>query len=161
MDIIMLHFADPDKMADYNNDSIPEVIVQHEKAADYYSVSSINLAKEVNNRIINGEFTWRDDFKNLHPSTFGQRIYFRTINHFFDVSWKEPAESVMEPHKLPERTLDPFSYINGHFLPKLMHQKVRDGLSQKTGNQVKGSRQGRDLSMWMYLRLHNPVQFLH
>jgi len=117
MDIIMMHFADQDKMADYNNDRIPEVIVQHETAAEYYSVSSINLAKEVNNRIINGEFTWRDDFKNLHPSPFGQKIYFRTINHFFDESWKNPAANEMRPHSLPEKPLDPFSYINGHFLP--------------------------------------------
>jgi pimeloyl-ACP methyl ester carboxylesterase/lysophospholipase L1-like esterase len=117
MDIIMMHFADQDKMADYNNDRIPEVILQHEKAAEYYSVSSINLAKEVNDRILNGEFTWRDDFKNLHPSPFGQRIYFRTIRHFFDISWKDRAASEMGPHLLPSRTLDPFSYINGHFLP--------------------------------------------
>lgn len=117
MDIIMMHFADQDKMADYDNDRIPEVIVQHEKAAEYYYVSSINLAKEVNNRIINGEFTWRDDFKNVHPSPFGQGIYFRTIKHFFDVSWKEQPASEMRPHELPSKALDPFSYINGHFMP--------------------------------------------
>ena len=97
MDIVMLHFADQDKMADYNRGAIPTVIVQHEKVAEYYGISSINLAKEVNDRILNGEFTWRDDFKNLHPSPFGQEIYFRTIAHFFETSWGKPATEWKNP----------------------------------------------------------------
>ena len=70
MDIIMMHFVDPDKMAAYNRGEEPEVILQHEKVADYYKIASINLAKEVNNRILNGEFSWKDDFKDLHPLSF-------------------------------------------------------------------------------------------
>lgn len=115
MDVIMLHFADQDKMADYNNGIVPEVIQQHEKVAEYYSVNSINLAKEVNDRILNGEFTWRDDFRDLHPSPFGQELYFKTIKYLFETSWKEPAGKELITRLLPEKTLDPFSYINGHF----------------------------------------------
>ena len=99
MDIVMLHFADQDKMADYNNGKTPEVITQHEKVAEYYTIPSINLAKEVNDRILNGEFTWRDDFKDLHPSQFGQTIYFRTIEHFFETSWNDPVASEPSPKK--------------------------------------------------------------
>jgi hypothetical protein len=116
MDIVMMYFADQDKMADYNNDKTPEVIVQHEKVAEYYSIPSINFAKEVNDRILNGEFSWRDDFKNLHPSPFGQKIYFRTIKYFFETSWKNSVVSEQKPKLLPGKTLDPFSYINGNFL---------------------------------------------
>jgi sialidase-1 len=115
MDIIILHFADQDKMADYNNGRVPGVIQQHEKVAGYYEVTSVNLAKEVNDRILNGEFTWRDDFKNLHPSPFGQKIYFRTIKNLFEVSWTNTASTAMVPHNFPERNLDYFSYVNGHF----------------------------------------------
>ena len=117
MDIVMLYFVDQDKMADYNNDKTPEVIMQHEKVAEYYTIPSINLAKEVNDRILNGEFTWRDDFRELHPSQFGQTIYFRTIEHFFETSWNDPIVSEPTPKILPNKTLDPFSYINGHFEP--------------------------------------------
>ncbi|HEX2976634.1 MAG TPA: SGNH/GDSL hydrolase family protein [Bacteroidales bacterium] len=116
MDIIMLHFADQDKMADYNNGKVPEVIQQHEKVAAYYSIPSINLAKEVNDRVINGEFSWRDDFKNLHPSPFGQKLYFRTIEHFFKVSWQGEGKKSLVAHNLPERKLDYFSYANGHYV---------------------------------------------
>jgi hypothetical protein len=115
MDIVMLHFADQDKMADYNNGKTPEVIVQHEKVAEYYNVPSINLAREVNDRILEGEFTWRDDFKNLHPSPFGQAIYLRTIRYFFETSWGNPVPGKQTPRQLPDKALDPFSYIHGQF----------------------------------------------
>ncbi|MCK5705346.1 MAG: SGNH/GDSL hydrolase family protein [Cyclobacteriaceae bacterium] len=68
MDIITMYFVDPDKMEDYTNGLIPEVIKNHEKVASQYHVSSINLAKEVTDRINAGEFSWKKDFKNLHPS---------------------------------------------------------------------------------------------
>ncbi len=117
MDIVLLHFADKDKMADYNNGIVPEVIQQHEKVAEYYSVNSINLAKEVNDRILNGEFTWRDDFRDLHPAPFGQELYFRTIKYMFETLWQEPSGTEQKSISLPGKTLDPFSYINGHFEP--------------------------------------------
>lgn len=117
MDIIMLHFVDKDKMADYNNNKTPEVILQHEKVAEYYAIPSINFAKEINDRILNGEFTWRDDFKDLHPSPFGQTLYFRTIRHFFETSWKDSVTCEYKPKLIPDKTLDPHSYTNGHFEP--------------------------------------------
>ncbi len=117
MDIVMMYFVDQDKMADYNKGITPEVIQQHEKVAEYYNVSSINLAKEVNDRVLNGEFTWRDDFKDLHPSPFGHEIYFRTIQHFFETSWQKPAIGGLKPKVRPAKTLDVNSYINGHFEP--------------------------------------------
>ena len=117
MDIVMLHFVDQDKMSDYNNGKTPEVILQHEKVAQYYNIPSINFAKEVNDRILNGEFTWRDDFKNLHPSPFGQALYIKTIQHFFETSWKNPPVGKFVPKSLPDVILDACSYINGHFEP--------------------------------------------
>ncbi len=117
INIVMLHFVDQDKMADYNNGKTPEVITQHEKVADYYAIPSINFAKEVNDRILNGEFTWRNDFKNLHPSPFGQEVYFRTIKYFFETSWKNSTAIQQIPKLLPNKLLDSFSYIKGHFDP--------------------------------------------
>lgn len=125
MDIIMMYFVDPDKMSDYNQGKTPEVIVQHEKVASHYNLTSINLAKEVNDRILNGEFSWKDDFKDLHPSPFGQGIYARTIiwtlEQLFDVSDK----SLSSLKIIPTRPLDPFSYFNGHFVPVKKAKKRR------------------------------------
>ena len=74
VDIVMMHFVDPQKMDDYNCMIEPEVIVNHSQVADHYNIPTINLAREVTDRINNGEFTWEEDFKNLHPSPFGQSV---------------------------------------------------------------------------------------
>ena len=82
VDIVMMHFVDPDKIADYNQNRIPEVILNHNLVADHYNIPTINLAREVTDRINNGEFSWNDDFIDLHPSPFGQGIYANSILHF-------------------------------------------------------------------------------
>ena len=74
-DIVFMHFVDPGKMKSYRKGIIPKVIQNHEKVAAHYKVVSLNLAKEVTDRIDAGEFSWAKDFKNLHPSPFGQGIY--------------------------------------------------------------------------------------
>ena len=72
MDIIVMHFVDPDKMKMYRAGVEPGVITNHNRVAKFYRLPVINLAKEVTDRIDHGEFTWEHDFKNLHPSPFGQ-----------------------------------------------------------------------------------------
>ena len=72
IDIITMYFVDPDKMKVYNNGQIPEVIKNHEMVASHYQVSSINLAKEVTDRINAGEFTWEGtwiEFRNGNVSS--------------------------------------------------------------------------------------------
>ncbi len=113
-DIIFMYFVDPDKMKLYRLDETPKVIINHEKVAAYYDIPSINLAKEVTDRIDAGEFTWKDDFKNLHPSPFGQGIYARSIIEFLNDSWIGTAaeDDKIKNHDLPE-PLDKLNYDNG------------------------------------------------
>ncbi len=117
MDIITMYFVDPDKIESYNNAKVPEVILNHEKVASHYQVSSINLAKEVTDRINAGEFTWEDDFKNLHPSLFGQMIYYKSIKAFLLKAWDIQPISDIKPnrHRLPTK-LDEFSYDHGRLV---------------------------------------------
>jgi len=79
MDIIMMSFADPDKTKDYDEGRVPTEIANHELIAGHYHLPSINLAREVHDRIRNSEFSWDKDFKDLHPSPFGQALYFKGI----------------------------------------------------------------------------------
>lgn len=116
MDIVMMYFVDPDKMADYNNGKIPDEIFNHNKIAETYEVSSINLAKEVTDRINAQEFNWKDDFKNLHPSPFGQDIYFRSIKTLLEKGWSQvDSKAKLLKHKLPTQ-IDKYSYINGDYV---------------------------------------------
>ena len=118
MYILMLHFVDPDKMADYNQGRTPEVIRKHEAVAEHYRVNSIDLAREVTERIRAGEFNWKDDFKDLHPSPFGHEVYARSIRAFLDKAFGEAVGGKgRSPRKRLPRPLDPFSYDGGRYLP--------------------------------------------
>ena len=114
-DIVFMHFADPGKMEDYNHGIIPAEIVNHEKVAGYYNIPSVNLAREVTWRINNREFTWEGDFVDLHPSPFGQNLYYTSISDLLRKCWHnvEAVNSPMLP--LPAR-LDPFCYEKGRLV---------------------------------------------
>lgn len=110
-DLVIMHFADPGKMEDYRNGKVPEVIQLHEKVAEHYNISTINLAKEVTERIDANEFDWENDFKNLHPSPFGQTIYFNSIKTFLEIAWEsdfrdEKKEVVEIPNPIDKANYD-------------------------------------------------------
>ncbi len=118
IDIVLMHFADPDKMEDYNAGKIPVVIVNHEKVASYYQTPSLNLALEVTERINAGQFDWKHDFRNLHPSRFGQNVYFRSMKRLMDAAWCEPltAADQTKAMPMPSEPLDKFSYFRGRYV---------------------------------------------
>jgi hypothetical protein len=127
MDIVLLHFVDPDKMAVIRRGSTPAVIESHERVADHYDVPSIDLAREVTERIHAGEFTWEKDFRDLHPTPFGHGVYSRSIRRMFDAAWKDssPAGATAGPYPLPE-PLDAKSYFRGR-LVELSAAKIESG----------------------------------
>jgi lysophospholipase L1-like esterase len=126
-DMVVMHFADPDKMAAYREGQIPEVIQNHEQVAAHYHIPTINLAKEVTERIDAGEFTWEDDFKDLHPSPFGQAIYFRSMKAFLEKAWSETVkkDERIEIHPIPE-PIDASNYGSGTLL-KAINARVING----------------------------------
>jgi sialidase-1 len=80
--------------------------------AEHYNVSTINLAKEVTERISAGEFDWQNDFKDLHPSPFGQHIYYQSMKQFLQNALISNEYVLSTMAELPE-PLDKFSYSNG------------------------------------------------
>jgi lysophospholipase L1-like esterase/pimeloyl-ACP methyl ester carboxylesterase len=126
MDIVIMHFADPDKMAEYRKEITPPEIQNHEKVAVHYGVSTINLAKEVTERIDNGEFTWENDFKDLHPSPFGQHIYFHSMKIFLESCWNTPVAAGEKPvaYTLPAK-LSKACYNRGILIPAVEAKPVK------------------------------------
>ncbi|WP_302774876.1 SGNH/GDSL hydrolase family protein [Phocaeicola coprocola] len=84
MDIIMMYFADPDKLADYKKGRIPDEICLQNNIADHYGIPVIDISREVYERIQAGEFSWEKDIKDLHPSPFGQKIYLSSMKVMLD-----------------------------------------------------------------------------
>ena len=126
MDVVLMHFVDPDKMADYRKGIVPMEIQNHEKVAVHYGLSTMNLAKEVTDRIDNGEFSWEKDFKNLHPSPFGHHIYFRSMKTFLDNCWSGfvAGDDKIAAYPLPEK-LAAGCYDQGKLIPSVQVKPVK------------------------------------
>lgn len=115
-DIIFMYFVDPDKMRDYDDGIVPQEIVNHERVAAHYNIPAINLAWEVTERIYNKEFTWESDFKNLHPSPFGQKVYYKSISRLLEEYYDQGRSRVAKTEDTLPSPLDPFSYDSGELI---------------------------------------------
>jgi sialidase-1 len=107
--VVLMAFAEPAKNADYDAGKEPVEVSVHQRLAKHYGASFINLAKEVYDRIKAGEFSWKFDFKDLHPSPYGQEVYFQTIKELLKLN-PGPASD----YKLPP-PIDRFSYTKGSY----------------------------------------------
>ena len=127
-DIIFLYFADTEKTGLYDQGQVPDVIKNHEIVADYYGISSLNLALETAERIRSGQFEWDRDFKDVHPSPFGQQLYAQSIIRMLNQLWKDPnpKREVIIAKKLPDALLDENSYLNGR-LADIRGAEIRKG----------------------------------
>lgn len=108
-DVVMMAFAEPKKNDDYDAGKEPVEVGVHERVAKHYGAVYINLAKEVYDRIKAGEFTWKYDFKDLHPSPYGQEIYAQTIKEMLKME-----SPVTGDISLPA-PMDRFSYDKGSY----------------------------------------------
>jgi sialidase-1 len=117
INIVLMHFVDLDKINDYNNGETPAVIQSHEKVAKHYNLPTINLAREVTERIRNKEFNWEDDFKNLHPSPFGQGVYARSMTTYLEQAFSDSVndDARVKNSIIPEK-LDGFCYDKGKLI---------------------------------------------
>lgn len=116
MDVVLLHFVDPGKMDEIRAGKTPAVIANHEKVADRYGIPSIDLAREVTDRIDAGEFTWDKDFKGLHPAPFGHELYARSISRLLNHAWKEVPTNVNVPARELPPPVDSASYFFGRLV---------------------------------------------
>ena len=115
VDIVMMHFACPDKLNDYNKGKTPQVIASFDSVAQHYGVPTLDITLEVAERIKRGEFSWKKDIKGLHPSEFGQQLYADSIERLLDKAWSEEPRPVTA-HPMPEK-LDPACYDEGQLFP--------------------------------------------
>lgn len=107
--VVLMAFAEPKKNDDYDAGKEPVEVGVHERVAKHYGAVYINLAKEVYDRIKAREFTWKYDFKDLHPSPYGQEIYAQTIKEMLKME-----SSATGDVKLPA-PMDRFTYDKGNY----------------------------------------------
>lgn len=113
MDIVQMHFAMPSHLTEYDLGQTPVPIEAHERVAEHYGCTSLNLTKEVADRIRAGEFTWKSGFNNVHPPPFGQRLYSNSMTRLLDAALAQ--EEAPKSHAIPRDPLDRKSYWQGRF----------------------------------------------
>jgi len=116
IDIVMQHFIYDPFIPILNEGKMPNVILNHEKVADYYQIPSINQAQEIAERMQAGEFNWIQ-FGGTHPAPLGQEYYAATIEYLFDKMWSVSyPDAQLKPHIIPTSPLENFSYFNGNLI---------------------------------------------
>jgi len=103
-DIIMLHFIYDPFIPLHAMGIRPDVVMNHERVANLYRITSIDFTNEIATRLENKELTW-EEFGGTHPAWEGAKYYTAAINRIFDLT---PTQSPA-PHTLPA-PLDTLSY---------------------------------------------------
>ena len=113
--LIMMAFVDEAKIAEYNEGKSPVEVKVHDELSSHYHLPFINLAEEVSKRIAHKEFTWEDDFKNIHPSAFGMEIYFNSIKTLLRKEWDGKTAVRLTAIQLPA-SLQRYTYGNADYV---------------------------------------------
>jgi len=115
-DVVLMHFVHDLHLASYGRGEVPHTVAIHEKVAEHYGCPSLDLSREVCARIRAGELTWEGDFRDLHPSPYGQQLYANSITRMLDTAWLgELEEGLVAGGGAVPVALDPASYGRGRF----------------------------------------------
>ena len=117
MDIVVTHFVNPPMLELLKHKKTPVSSGAHEAVAAHYGVSTIDLAREVAERIEANELTWAI-YGGTHPKPAGNRIAADMIEQLLGEAWAEKdrgEQGKASPHKLAS-VLDPGSYSQGRLI---------------------------------------------
>jgi len=102
MDIVMLHFIYEPFIPLLAEGETPDVIMNHERVANHYRLTSIDLAQEISDRMKAGVLTW-EEFGGTHPAWPGHLLYAGAISTLLDSTLSLPlSEYAATPHHIPE-----------------------------------------------------------
>lgn len=117
LDIVVTHFVNPPMLEQLQKDETPISSGSHDQVAAHYGISSIDLAREVAERIAAGTLTW-EEYGGTHPNDPGNRLAADMIADLLDAAWSDPIADHprSESHRLAKQ-IDKNSYAQGTMLP--------------------------------------------
>jgi lysophospholipase L1-like esterase len=125
-DIVIVYFVNPEMLETWQAGEAPLSAAAHDEVARHYAIPTINLAKEVADRIDAGTFTW-EEYGGTHPGPAGNALCAAMIDRLMAMAWGRPLgdEARAVGHPLPE-PLDAKSYHNGRLIRPERARIVRD-----------------------------------
>ena len=115
IEIVVTHFVNPPMLKTLQQGGTPVSSSNHEAVANHYGVSTIDLAKEVAERISAGTLTWKV-YGGTHPAPAGNRIAAEMVAELLTSGWSSPhVEFAVRDSAVPAvpEPLDEKSYSNG------------------------------------------------
>lgn len=116
-DIVIVHFTNPEMVETIRNGGTPVSSGSHEEVAEHYHIPSIDLAREVAQRITEGTLTWQQ-YGGTHPAPRGNAICAKMIEQMLDQAWRMPLpkDARTSAHAMPDTPLDANHYGAGRFV---------------------------------------------
>ena len=147
-DIVMTYFVNPEMLETWQSGRVPLSVDAHGEVAEYYKVTTINLAKEIADRITTGRLTWKQ-FGGTHPKPQGNEICASMIDRMMSKVWIQPLSPDARPvaHPLPADLLDRNSYWRGRLIALDQAEVIRDMAVQVPDwSNIKGNCRSRFVS---------------
>ncbi|MBC8372599.1 MAG: SGNH/GDSL hydrolase family protein [Planctomycetes bacterium] len=145
MDIVITYFVNPGMIKTIDAGKNPIPMTGHKKVAEYYSISTIDLAREVAGQIKAKTLTWKK-FGGVHPGPYGNAMCTKMIEKLLDKAWAKPPASGAKKtaHKMPAKPIDDHSYFDARFIAPAK-AKVKSGwkLGVPDWKSLKGGKRGR------------------
>lgn len=115
-DIVIVYFVNPEMLDTWQAGQVPLPVSAHDEVANHYAIPTINLAREVADRITAGTFTWQE-YGGTHPGPAGNALCAQMIDRLMSTAWDRPLsdEARTLPHAQPE-PLDAKSYSAGRLI---------------------------------------------
>jgi lysophospholipase L1-like esterase len=150
-DIVITYFVNPEMLATWQAGRVPLPVSAHREVAERYGIPTINLAKEVADRITAGKLTW-EQFGGTHPKPLGNAICASMIDRLMSKAWAEPSPGDARPvaHPLPADPLDQNSYWRGRLIAPDQARDLRDMTVEVPGwSNIKGQCRTRFVRDWL------------
>ncbi|MBT3199746.1 MAG: SGNH/GDSL hydrolase family protein [Phycisphaerales bacterium] len=145
MDIVITFFVNQGMIKTINSGKDPIPMAGHTKVAEYYCVSTNDLASEVTQQINAKTLTWRK-FGGVHPGPYGNAMCTKMIEKLMNKAWAKPLadDAKKTPHKMPAKPIDENSYFNARFIAPAK-AKIKSGwkLGVPEWKSIKGGKRGR------------------
>jgi lysophospholipase L1-like esterase len=124
-DIVVTHFVNEGMLKEFAASRTPLAVAAHEAVAEHYGVPTVDLAKEVSERIAASKLTW-NEYGGVHPAKPGNALCAGLIAGLLEGAWKTPVPKAKADHPLPKKPLDEGNYESGRFLA-IDRAKVKKG----------------------------------
>jgi len=111
-DIVITHFVNPSMLEQLRAGVTPVSIAAHERVADHYRVSSVNVAAELADRMDAGSFSW-ETYGGTHPKQPGNRLAADlNIECLRSAASMHDGNNQVTQRRVP-KPIDPHSYFRG------------------------------------------------